>query len=269
MKIAVIVPTPHLDLIADRDYQMCLAHLVADDRVYRKFYRDQAEQGHFVLMDNGVVETGHPMEIDRLLRLAMEVRATELVLPDTIRDAKQSIADAIDSLLHIHSRGLHKILRVMAVPHGRDLADWDWCLSKMLSLPVEAIGISKFTLGLCATDADSQSEHRRWASTRVDVLNTPSGKRLRDTEISIHLLGCGETPAETAKVDEAFPGRIRGTDSGVAAMAAQMSTRLRDCVVRPEGALDFNAHLDSGLLRDNIDDYLTWSLPRSTEGGTK
>lgn len=85
MEIATILPTKYLGMREDGQYNMCLAHLM-DRPAYRDFFREQSRKGFFVLMDNGVVETNEPLKMEELIEIAEDIGATEMVLPDAIRD---------------------------------------------------------------------------------------------------------------------------------------------------------------------------------------
>lgn len=239
MRVATIVPVAHLGLIRGEPYQMCLAHLVARSGEYAEFYREESRRGSFVLMDNGVVELGYPMAMADLIPLAIHVGATEMVLPDAIGNAEETVEMARRGLLKVRAKA--RGIRIMAVPHGRNPREWSWCVRRLLGLPVDSIGVSKYTLRYEGIDY------------RLQLLrDTPGGHMLLDSGKDIHLLGCGPTVLEARLLGLRIPGRARGIDSGVAAMAAQEGKRLQEMESRPEVDLDFGGRVDEELLRENI-----------------
>ncbi len=243
MKVATIVPRGHFDAVEDDTFHMVLAHLVPD-QAYRGFFvRAKRDRGGFLLMDNGVVETGKPMEMTKLLDLAGTVGADEVILPDEIGDSVRTLRLSEDSLakyLRLNGSGA---LRLMAVPQGRTVRDWSRCAEAMADWPVQAFGISRF--------GPSVEGYSGWMA-RVLLLSTPGGKRLREGGKDLHLLGCGSFIGEAGYVDSVWPGRIRSTDSGVATMATEGGLRLEMGQTRVGRPFDLDSKLDKELLRTNV-----------------
>jgi len=241
MLIATILPTPHLELLRGRPYQMALAHIAARDDAYADFYLAESRRGAYVLLDNGVVETGEAMPISDVLEIARRIEATEVILPDSIGNSGKTQFLALLSLLFARLDA-HAATdrRLMAVPQGKTPEEWRDCLLELLTLPIDTIGISKFTLQFEGIES------------RADLLRV-AGEELLEAEVEIHLLGCGATPWEIAEVERCWPGRVRGADSGVAAIAAQAGIDLSQAARRPEGVrLQFDQEVDEGLLLRNL-----------------
>ena len=246
MKVATILPTEYLDLEAESDYHMCLAHLLSDD-AYRKFFEWQAARGAYVIMDNGVVETGEPLSTHVLLALAKQIGITEMTLPDKLNDRMVT--------LHLHKHALDYISkisnqRVMLIPQGCNQEDWINSAKDMLALAKQysnagAIGISKFCVGPKLFDS------------RLDALN--SVPELLQSRMDIHLLGCPNQPGEIHYIDVMFKGRIRGVDSGLPVFYTQMAKILTASSSRPkEVELDFNqifTATEIELLKRNIKEW--------------
>ena len=85
MRVATVVPVKSVDLVEDDDYKMALAHLTGS-REYR-----QAYASGYVMLDNGVVETGESVDPVRLLDIAERIKANEVVVPDAIGDSQKTI----------------------------------------------------------------------------------------------------------------------------------------------------------------------------------
>ena len=241
MQVASIVPNGNLDLIEDDSYHMALAHLVSDDAVYREFYFEQSKRGSFVMMDNGVVETGVPMDMSDLIRLGRLIGASEVILPDAIRNSAKTLElgrHALDAAI-ASGRGVG----LLAVPHGRTAEEWSGCAKVMSAWPVDAIGISRFApaprgrLGL----------RGRWG-----LLTIEGGRWIRGSGKAIHLLGCGGVIGEAGVIDALWPRRIRGTDSGVATMATSEGVRLEIGGKRSRARLDTRVRVDPTLLAENL-----------------
>jgi|SaaInlV_200m_DNA_2_1039689.scaffolds.fasta_scaffold32124_2 hypothetical protein len=234
MQIATILPIPYLDLVGGDDtYHMCLAHLL-DNKEYLEYFRGKSRRGDSVIMDNGVVETGLPMEMSILLELADKVEATELILPDRLNDAAGTLILGADAIGQWYGE-----TGLIAVPQGNTFEEWHACMKEMLFWPVSTIGISKFTA--------------KFSSSRLEILK--KSPELIESIKGIHLLGCVAINDEISSIGDAFPGRIKGTDSGIAAIATQAGVEISKVKRgdRVNVELDFfNRNLDEYLLNANI-----------------
>jgi len=257
IEIASILPTAHLNLEAESDMHMMLAHLVCDPE-YTAFFKWQAARGAFILMDNGVVETGEALPFLELFRIATKVGVTEMTLPDVIRDRKRTQRlheDALNILDSADHLGYPRRQRVMVIPQGDSQEDWICSVNDMLKLAKEypqnvmSVGISKFCTG------DGMFGNRLQALSRVP--------QLIESDLEIHLLGCPEHPSEIRHIDNAFPRRIRGVDSGLPTFYTLHGERLNEVSVRPHGIeLDFDTvFVDEklALLKRNIHAW-KWSI---------
>jgi hypothetical protein len=222
MRIATILPIPFMRLEMESDYHMCLAHLLCYP-AYAMFFADQVDRGRFVLMDNGVVETGVAMPIDRLFTLAEALRPTQVCLPDAINDKRSTLTK-----FHLAARQWAGGFETMVIPQGETLVEWVRCAKTMLNeagaAGVTAMGITKFLEGKVAC--------------RADAIEAVPG--LVDSGLDLHLLGVmGDDPTEIHETDTRLPGRIRGCDSGVAAIYTQEGLTV-GAAPRPRVELDFN-----------------------------
>jgi hypothetical protein len=232
MKIATILPFAHLALERFNDYHMALAHLIDACPEYEKFFRAASDRGNFVIIDNGVVERGNPMGVAELLSRAWRIKASEVILPDRIGDAYATCRNGKKSLEQVGD-----LCQTMAVPQGRTLSEWRDCLKVMLDWPVQTIGISRFT--------------RAFVPDRATLLM--QAPELVQSSKDIHLLGCAGDPVEAWNIEVQWPGRVRGIDSGIAAICAQEGLLLEPGTIKPAVELNFHAkHLDGNLLRTNV-----------------
>lgn len=222
MRVATILPIPFLGVERDAGYHMCLAHLMHIPE-YGNFFRQVADNGQFVLMDNGVVETGEPLPFNELLHIARMHNVTQMTLPDKIRDSKATLDLHHDAIRR--TKGRHPSL--MAIPQGKDLSCWRKCAREMAERAdgwgVRAIGITKFLEGMVTKRSDA-------------VLSVPE---IMDSGLDIHLLGTmGDDPTEIYHSAQALRGHVRGADSGMAAIWTQAGLVVGDAP-RPRIELDF------------------------------
>ena len=240
MKIATILPTPYLGLEEGNDYHLCLAHLVQKDGAYAAFFRSQSEAGRFVMMDNGVVETGEALPMPILMDLTARVKAKEIVLPDEIYNRERTIracSRAISEFLTFQ-RAYGAKVDLAAVPQGADAREWINCVRTMVDWPVKTIGISRFVA-------------KYFPSRKVALESVPE---LIESKKDIHILGCPGDPIEMCEIEEAFPGRVRGVDSGIAAMYTQEEMQMEDGDPKPQVELDFGAdNFCLDLLEQNVE----------------
>ncbi len=237
MKVATIVSTPHLSLVRENDYHLCLAHLINKDKTYTAFYKQQAAD-KFVIMDNGAAEGKQP-SIEELLDKAWTIGPQEIVLPDVVYDTRESLDRSYKMLSKISSiwpSPSKRPFKLMAVPQGNTIDEWVSCLKVMVTWPINTIGVTKFLTPKCGPDARLLA--------------------LRESEqywrfLDIHLLGCWSTPLEIARIRRVF--NVRGTDSSIALVYAAHGMRLDPSTPRPEGEIDFSYMVpDVDLLRYNI-----------------
>ena len=227
MQVATILPTHYLSLIKDKPYHMALAHLVGVDKTYTEFYMRMATEGKFVNLDNGVIETGVPMSIERIVAKANLIGAHELILPDTLDEAEITLDAACEAIPYAreHFKG-----KLMGVPQGKTMEEWIECAKLMLEMDIDTIGIPKRLVKNCERDARLAALHLLGWSLRG-----------RD----VHLLGCQETPIECTMIEKAAQAKhivpIRGVDSAIAYVYARENMLIRQGP-RPSGEIDFSAH---------------------------
>ena len=225
MQVATILPTRYLWLEADSDYHLCLAHLLRHDPEYTDFFADQSRRGSHVIMDNGVVETGEAMPIEELMELATHTGATEIILPDVLRDKDATLGLSEQALIYAQNSGWYG--GIMAVPQGDTPEEWRGCFEGMLGWPITAIGISRFLV-------PDVYPNRAEALRDIYDLLTWTDKRY-------HLLGCPGDPQEIWEAYNVLPGQVRGTDSGIAAIYTEAGLLAEDGHSKPDVELDFRA----------------------------
>ena len=107
------------------DYNLLLAHDVLrfPNRYANVFtYRNA---NHIVILDNGVVELGEPLNVRSLIRAADIVRADVVCLPDALNDIHHTIRLCNTA----EAEALAKInrFRLMAIPQGKTFELWKAC----------------------------------------------------------------------------------------------------------------------------------------------
>lgn len=120
----IIAPTAYLPQYATMSRRhLVLAHLVDIDPVYAAFYRDRAERGDFIIMDNGAFELGESFSPERLIDLGNECGAHAIVLPDYPFQHSSVTIEAAEKWIPLFKENG---FATMFVPQSQtgDLADW-------------------------------------------------------------------------------------------------------------------------------------------------
>lgn len=247
LRIATIVPTLYLTMTESENYRLALAHLL-DDRAYAAWFRQSPNKNpddqNFVIMDNGVVETGEPYDANQLFDAAMKIYPDEIVLPDWSRDAEKTFTESVRAAAYLSDRykdsGL-KVPRFMYVPHGETPEEWRDSVLRILDTGFTG------TIGISRLLVPRVFNHRAVALNLVP--------ELMQSRLHIHLLGCPNNPWEAYDIDQEFRHRIRGTDSGIAAIYTQAGMNMRNGQDKPHVELDFHGVLNKQLLAYNIEEW--------------
>jgi len=151
MRASIIAP-PHLFRYSMMtDYHLIPAHHLTDFGQHPLgVFREAAINGHFIIVDNGVTERPHALGIDFLVRVALQVGADELVIPDKFDDMMGTIAFATAAIARVRELKQRPDLRgrtfpnLMAVCHGQTEAEWIDCYSTLEEFPeITTIGLPK------------------------------------------------------------------------------------------------------------------------------
>lgn len=240
MKVATIVPTPHLDLVQTDDYHLCVVPELRKEGEYLEFYKQQAQQGKFVIVDNGAADGG-TASIQEVYEYAVEIGASELQLPDVFFDKHNTLCKMYESLNYLAGRDIKCGIQV--VPQGKSFEEWIDCAQEMLRHPgITCIGVPKNLIKIAG--ALGRLRAIRWLveHTNIDGVN-------------LHLLGCWDDPREIGVIYRMAKGRIplRGVDSGIAAIYAQAQRPLDPTrYLKPNQPVDFEREVCEELLQYNI-----------------
>jgi hypothetical protein len=243
MEIATIVPTAYLHLTRYDNYFLALAQQVGVDRAYTQFFRERADEGKYVIMDNGAAEGTQP-EWKTIIDRGLMINATELVLPDKLHDAKGTLKASAAAIQYLQEAWLMDHFKLMAVPQGRTPEEYIDCALEMLSWPIHTLGISKFMTVLLGPTARYQFLEQLNARAQENCI-----LESRWVDVELHLLGCHISPQEIAHISSEY--HIRGTDSSIAWLYASEGLHMIN-EDKPIKHLDLNdTSTDSYLLAFN------------------
>jgi hypothetical protein len=215
MQAALIPPIPHLEEAKGRKYHLVLAHLLLSNSTYMEFYKKEAENGAFIILDNSAHEMTSGQPIWTLLTLARQVGAKEIVMPDTLFDARETILGAFEAIMLLSSTAYidqAQSYRYMFVPQGTTYKHWRECLDG-LSLLIEGTNrtfpkiLSKgITVGL-------SKDYETWPGGLYRLLNEDVIPWADQYNAQIHLLGWGRDLWALENISEWFGDRVRSVDS--------------------------------------------------------
>jgi hypothetical protein len=133
VKTALIPPFPELERFGHGSIHLLLAHL--KDEGYLAHYRAERSAGAYTILDNGAHENQSGMHATRLLRRAVSLRASEIVIPDHLFDADDTVHRAKNALQALERDLIDVELlgpNFMLVPQGRTSEDWRTCLQSLV-----------------------------------------------------------------------------------------------------------------------------------------
>lgn len=240
MQYAPIVPPQLSEVLLDAptNYHFALGQkLVWDSEYYGALYSILAQRGAFIIVDNGAAEAEDRRvpfeEIDKAAARFGE--AVEYILPDVLRNKKATIEATCDESVRMRVLPRQR----MIVPQGQNWVEWLDCLFEIdqrLQGYYATIGIPKHLEEL--------------PGGRMQAMELVT-KNDFHTRHKIHLLGAHNNLITEARlVEEAYPGLVRGIDSGEPIAHAQ-----HDLISRkdtPHKSLDWSLHADTRLARTNV-----------------
>ena len=248
MKLAVIAPVPLQDKYAVTDYHMALTHLVLDPYMgarYSEVFITRRKLGHYVILDNSVVELGAAIKIETVIEAARRIGASEIILPDIFDDREATVYEAKRIVRHYKEE--LKPYKLMAVAQGKDMADWIECYCQLAAIPeIDVIGVPKRLHDKLGGDNPG----------RLAVLFQLHQQGIAEHYGKpVHLLGCNENPRDLA-IAAAYPW-VRGVDTIVPVLCGTLGIifdPLRGMIMkRPPHKPDFASGMDfAEAVRNNI-----------------
>lgn len=233
--VAEIVPVSQLEDIFRNKCFMCLAQVAAESEAYRGFHKHCLSEGKFVVLDNGECE-GKRLSDDELVEMIKEIRPHEFILPDVMCDAEATLESTM-VFLDEHPNLNYK-LRLMGVPHGKTLEEWEACAYVMIAdKRIRTIGVPKVlsTLGSEKQFGDDFKPYAmRWHAVKYVQ---EQAEKMGRKNLRVHLLGMNEKPIIVKRIAYSFP-IVRSCDTAYAWLAAQVQKPISKDMTRPESRID-------------------------------
>lgn len=196
MQLSIIAPQTASAVLCGTDtIHLTLTHWAAQDPHYLAYFKHRVDTGAaYVILDNGAHEHKFSDPVDQLIECAKAMDADEIVLPDVIADGPATVKSSLAALPKLRKE-LHG-KQIMAVPQGRDFVEWLECLEQLSQLDVDVIGIPRIQADVVGS----------WLPHVLAVESMMPG-------VPIHLLGSPHDLSSAAMVEQAFPNRVRSTDT--------------------------------------------------------
>lgn len=201
MKYALITGPSGFDVVdfLRTGYHLTLAQY-ADQPLYASFYRDLADKGHFIMVDNGAAELGSSIPFKHVLEFAGRIKADEIVMPDHLDNADKTLAATSKVLYQVPQRSR------AVVPQGTTWEEWEYCAKRLVLLGCTTICIAK--------------RYEKLPGGRAYALQILKYMGVLETH-NVHLLGFYNNPvAEIASAQREY-FRVRGVDSAAPIAYAQ------------------------------------------------
>lgn len=242
MKIAHIAPRKHLDLAALGDFDFVLAHIALRDEEYRKHY---IKQDRVIYLDNGVWETGTPVDAKTMIELAIEMQSDiasrcHVYATDYINDSKRTVT-SVAEFCAIAAEYPDFGSKIVATSQGRTLSDWYWCIRRLSEIKgVDVIAIPRHIKQDLHEHEDNIAI--RMTKTRLTMCNLLSAESKRFGSREFYATGTGA--ALCVKSLAQYPW-ITGIDTTMACLLASMGIRIEGEyeTYKPLGKLDFDTEL--------------------------
>lgn len=243
MRYAAIVPEECLLVPTQvrHSFHLVLAHKLLESAGLRAHYQSAGRRGDFIMVDNGVAEQADIPFID-VVRVATEIGANEIVLPDVIGDWEASVSATRDPN---HTAIVPASMRAVA-PHGETQKEFQQCITALSKIPFATIALTK---GL-----ERVPGGRAWCIQelyRVGMLDTHH----------IHLLGAPANPYEDIRRLKFLYPEIRSIDSVAPFSYAQVGLRLDspDLRIAKRPSMDWTQPVsDVELALDNFYTFRRW-----------
>lgn len=236
MKASVLPPIPNLDLAEGRDFHLTLAHLCEYDR-YVEFYRNEREKGSYIILDNGAHEFQSGEGPNHLLEKAQKIRANEIVCPDFLFDADQTVSLAEKALpIFASEMGMRtlyytgarvQVYRIMLVPQGKTYLSWRRCLHHLLELYYRQAFILPPVIGL-------SKDYEMWDGGLHKLLTVDILPLVRELSLDLHLLGWGRDMKALPVIARDYGSWIRSVDSAKPMVYAMSGVGIIDLFQAPE-----------------------------------
>lgn len=268
MRLAIIAPTNLLNTChpeSDDVIHLMLAQEAFHSREYQDYYAQAIQKGEHVILDNGAYELGASVDAKMLLTLGLELRPTEIVIPDKLFDLDETVRMANSFIDVMFRSGLMKTTKPFIVPQGKTPDQWVQCLTALFGI-CNRFGCEAPTVGILTRLNELDPSRQK---TRIKVLQDifkkwPEVKHLLTKRCDLHFLGCDGSFVELRK--NPLRRYIRSIDTAKVVTQGLHGNLLEDSRVtypRIKRDKDYFTHEwrlgNSTVVVDNIKTAMRWA----------
>jgi len=212
---------------------------------YLHTYKTARDRGDYIILDNGCAE-GQLVDGKTLLEFAAKIRAHEIVAPDVLKDASQTLELTRNFLL---SNPEASDYNIMAVLQGETTDERNYLLKQYARMDaVTAIGIPKVLVNRYSDDV------RAIIAKKIHK-NYPG-------RFQIHLLGLSNNYPNEIHVGHFKESKIRSMDSAQPFKLTEKSIDMNPIhcwALRRRDYFETMRVVDAKLLQRNIETFKTWA----------
>lgn len=251
MRHMFIISEPMLDeLGGSSSMHLVLPHLYKKHPQYVEYYRKRAEQGDWIMQDNSLFELKTIVAGD-LIKFAEQIRATEIVVPEVLRDKDASVAALNQFFYDTPPAALkkYKFCCVLQAASYERLAEYYQYVDESFDEVITTIGIP-FDIEYDAFN-DHNEEKQKTGFNRFSVIKRLVEDQVWNCRKSHHLFGLfnpAELPAYRASFPQFIDSSIRSNDSSSCFWHSMYGVRY---------------HKDCGLLYKKIESHVDFSATYS------
>lgn len=248
MKLALI-PPKGLERFALRSkLQLTLAQIHRGP--YQDVYKEARDRGDFIILDNGANE-GVPVGDGLLMQMAQMYRATEVVVPDVLRDRGKTLQRARRFFQNMIEMGYPtKPYRFMGVAQGQTLEEVQSCIEAYSHIRhIRTIGIPRHLI----TTLDEETARIRLAKFVF---------RHFEKRFKIHFLGTNPQWLEEIAYAAHQVPFVRSVDTSAAFVYAIDGKKIEagcPAITRQIGYFENGWNINPSILEDNIQTLRRWA----------
>lgn len=228
---------------------MVLPHLFRNKK-YLSFYQTRSKAGDFIILDNGAAE-GYVYGHKHLFTLAENVGATEIIIPDTLGDADETLAQA-----QYFARFARPDYQYMFVLQGKTADEVMFCLRALdngnMFMYVTTIGIPRHL----------SSINKYFRQTLTDFMI----KEHFNDKFEIHFLGANQWIAEVFTLSDMVKDLdgFRGIDTSLPIYLGLEGLDLDTMYIERPTNFFTRSDDNTKMIEANIETYLVWSRCETT-----
>lgn len=248
MQMALIAPSSMLSLNTRTAISLVLPRLLQTKDQISHF----RNTGSYKILDNGAAE-GELTDFNKLLQMAIEIAADEVVLPDVLSNCAETMTLAVKTA---EACKRHPRFKYMGVIQGYSVTEMMKCLDVFASLEhITAVGIPRIT-----------AEALRMTYIRSDMARAITERY--PGRFEIHCLGSTRWTHEPEALS--LIPEIRSMDTSLPIYLGMQGISIDKCgketTARPKGFFEYDKPSDQQweLINRNARIYLSWGDPTTS-----